>query len=783
MSTLRHETESSIERHPWRPSAWFRMRTKLGPAFPTTGTYQIDLTVGVTVEPPTPTVDFEFPTSRVKTLAVEHLRPDLSGNLLCFDEVSVTEGDIAPLFAEVVVSDDLFVPLGRTRNGGRTYAGRANAGQEEQGLFQLDSAPPRDKDGYRKSFTEEKDRTGTMRRVMTIWDLILPLLEPPLSLDFPEFFGLPSELYAFQHDGVRFLADRESALLGDDMGIGKTVQTIVAMRILLQKGAIGSILIVVPLTILKNWDRELVEWAPCVNGVTVVRGPKAQREIQWEKPAHVWVSTYGTVRSDIDHILKHRQFDLVVLDEIQAIKNHGAQQSQAVKRLPRIRAWGLSGTPIENRLEDLCSIFDFLKPGLFPRETPTPESARRLIKPYFLRRRKQDVRDDFDLPEKKAFEHWVGLEDKQRAAYDRAEREGRVWLEELGDEITVTHVLHLLQRLKMLCNRDPESGQSAKLDLLNDMLEDAVAEDSKALVFSQYVSEGVTLIEDKFARYEPAVLTGKVSQHQRDRDIERFQADDACKLLVATQKTGGVGLNLVAGNYVFHFDHWWNPATARQAEDRVHRIGQTKDVFVYHFWTEGTVEERIYGILERKQRLFSEVIDDLSNVQSTGLSEEELFELFDLKSPKHRKTGPKPAAGQHRTLGLLLALDPREFESTVQRVYQSLGFGTRLTPESRDGGVDVIASRVTPGGGTEKYAIQCKRYGEDNKVGRPEAQKLLGVLASDTSFTKGVLITTSQFSRECREFADNLGSLDLIDGAQLVRLMRQHNVQLPEDSQ
>jgi len=777
MNTSQHYNKSSIEAHRWQPSAWFRMRTKLAPAFSTTATYETDVTVPVSVEPPTPTVHFEFPRLRLTILAVEHLRPDLSGNLLCFDEVSIAERDIAPLFPEVDVSDDLFVPLRRTRDGGRTYAGRPWSGQEEQPLLQFDSTPARDKDGYRKSFTEQRDRTGTTRRVMTIWDLILPLLEPPLSLDFPEFFYLPSPLYPFQFDGVRFLAERKSALLGDDMGTGKTVQTIVAIRILLQKGAIGSTLIVVPLTVLKNWDRELLRWAPCVNGVTVVRGPKAQRDIQWEKPAHIWISTYGNIRSDIDHILKHRQFDLVVLDEIQAIKNRSAQQARAVKRLPRIYAWGLSGTPIQNTLEDLSSIFDFLKPGLFPREAPTPQVARGLIKPYFLRRRKEDVLDE--LPDKKAFDHWLGMEDKQRAAYDRAETKGRVWLEERGDEITVQHVLALLHRLKILCNHDPESGHSAKLDLLDDMLEDAVAEDSKVLVFSQYLNHGVDLITDRFAQYQPAILTGKVRANDRERAVERFQNDDACKLLVATQKTGGIGLNLVAGNYVFHFDHWWNPATARQAEDRVHRIGQTKDVFVYHLWTEGTIEERIHGILKRKQRLYSEVFDELSNVQSTGLSEEELFELFDLKSPRQRKTQAKATGGQDRTLAQLLALDPREFESTIKQLYQSLGFAARLTPESQDAGVDVIASRVTLGGGAEKYAIQCKRYAHNNKVGRPEAQKLLGVLAKDSSFTKGVLITTSEFSAECRQFASDRGDLELIDGARLIRWMRETDMCSP----
>jgi SNF2 family DNA or RNA helicase len=701
--------------------------------------------------------------------------PSVSDDLVDLGEVAAFDIDIRALLEGAKVSGDLFVPLGRARSDGRKYGRTGEVDGDGQSTLPFNAPTSRDKDGFRKSFTEITARSGATRRTMTIWDLILPLLEAPLSLDFPRFFDLPSPLYPYQVDGVHFLVRSEGALLGDDMGTGKTVQTIVALRVLFQSGRIASALIVVPLALLKSWDRELQRWAPTLSGVTVVRGPAPQREIQWEKAAHIWIATYGTVRSDIDHICKKHHFDVVVLDEIQAIKNPRVAQSQAAKQLPRRISWGLSGTPIENALDDLVSIYDFLKPGLLS-EGVSPQQAKAAIRDHFLRRRKQDVLQD--LPDKKAFDLWLALDEEQRAAYDAAEREGRVWLESLGGEITVQHVLALLQRLKMLCNRDPKSAKSAKLEVLEEKLEEATSEGSKCLAFSQYKAEGVDLIVKRFAQYKPARLTGDATGAQRDKAVQSFQTDDQCRLLVATPKAGGVGLNLVAANYVFHFDHWWNPATVQQATDRVHRIGQTKEVFVYHLWTEGTVEERIYALLERKQKLYDDVIDDLSNVESSGLSEDELFGLFGLKSPRQRQEAAANSGSGDGTLDRLLAMAPQDFEAAVALLYEELGFGTRVTPPSRDGGVDIVASRSTTGGGSEKYAIQCKRYDRQRNVGSPEVRELLGFLARDRSFTKGVLVTTSDFTPDCRKFVEGQGNLELINGSRLVRLIAQANMSL-----
>jgi len=289
---------------------------------------------------------------------------------------------------------------------------------------------------------------STTVKTLSIWDLILPLLQPPVLLEFPKFVHLPSPLYSYQVDGVRFLLDRESALLGDDMGTGKTVQSIVAMRILFQTGRIKSALIVCPLSVLRNWDRELEKWAPTLSP-TVVRGPVNVREACWRNLAHVWLTTYDTLRNDTTYLnsITRRaidagnglSFDLVVLDEVQKIKNPSTGIAQAVKQLrPKIR-WGLSGTPIENRIEDVGAIFAFVRPGVLQLEGLDPTATRIVIAPYFLRRRKVDVLPD--LPPKINNEIWLPLEGEQRRAYESAERDGIVYLKELGEHVTVQHVL------------------------------------------------------------------------------------------------------------------------------------------------------------------------------------------------------------------------------------------------------------------------------------------------------------------------------------------------------
>ena len=691
-------------------------------------------------------------------------RPQFTAYLetFCFDEC-----DVSPDYSTLVCrpSENLFRPLLRPGVDGRVYHT-----QPQGPLPGFDGKPsvPRTQGSGVASAARPRRAPAVPRP--DIWELIFPLLEPPLDFHFPQTLDLPHELYPYQPEGVNFLATHESALLGDEMGLGKTVQTVVAMRLLFQAGRIRSALIVCPKSVVPVWDEHLRDWAPCLS-VCLVRGDKDAREARWLRlnRYHVRVATYDVMRQDIDFIESSPEaihYDVVVLDECQKIKNPETGYSRATKRLRCSWRWGLSGTPIENELGDLISIFEFVKPRLFPPlRSPqagyvTPRIASQTIEPYFLRRRKDDVLGD--LPPMTLQEIWIPLEGSQRAAYERAEEEGVVHIRELGEDATVTHVLALLTRLKQICNVDPESQESAKLEWLEENLEQMILHGDKAVIFSQYREEsGVKFLSGKLQAHRPLEFTGETSDSERRERLRAFAEDPERPLLLLTLRTGGLGINLTAANYAVLFDHWWNPATGHQAGARIHRPGQTKPVWVYQLWVAETVEDRIYDILARKQKVFDEVIDSLSADGTKFLSEEELFGLFGLTPPRK-----KPAeAAPHDWSGM----SPIQFEEKVAEVWQRMGYGARLTPLSRDQGIDIIATRQTPGG-LEKIAIQCKHQAQ---VGVEVARALLGAVEADRSFTKGVVVTSGRFSEDCRRFADPIGRVELIDGVRLRRLLRE----------
>ena len=252
-----------------------------------------------------------------------------------------------------------------------------------------------------------------------------------------------------------------------------------------------------------------------------------------------------------------------------------------------------------------------------------------------LRRKKGDVLDD--LPPKQVTKVLLPLHARQKESYDRAEREGIVYLKALGAELRVQHVLELITRLKQICNADPETGQSSKLKDIRERLEQLVAQGHRALVFSQYASAtfGVAAAAGYLEAFNPLTLTGDVAPSKRTSIIDRFKTTDTHKALVLSLRVGGVGLNLQEASYVFHLDRWWNPAVEHQAEDRSHRFGQTAKVNVIKYACTGTIEERIDGILKRKQDLFDQLVDDVSLDLSARLSSEEMFGLFGLEPP-HR---------------------------------------------------------------------------------------------------------------------------------------------------
>ena len=444
----------------------------------------------------------------------------------------------------------------------------------------------------------------------------------------------PGDLMPFQLDGVETLVSMDRLLLSDDMGLGKTIQAIVALRVLKAKGDIGMTLVVAPAGVLDQWRREIERWAPDLSAI-IVRGSADDRVWQWRARKDVHLVSYDVLRMD-EGVLRdlgpvRRIWDVVVLDEAQRIKNRNPT-SAAAKSLPRVRSWALTGTPIENDEDELASIMEFVDHGVGDDEVRYRPGASllRRHRELQLRRRKADVLDD--LPPKLETKLRIPLEPQQRISYDKAEHDGVVYLRSLGREVTIHHVLELITRLKQICNADPRTGTSSKLDDIHDRLSKLTAQGHKALVFSQYTGEtsGVAAAAHHLREFDPLCLTGAIPAAERMNLIEKFKESERHKALIISLRAGGVGLNLQEASYVFHLDRWWNPAVERQAEDRSHRMGQTVKVNVIKYTCEDTIEERIDTILQQKQTLFDDLIDDVTLDLSTCLNREELMGLFGL---------------------------------------------------------------------------------------------------------------------------------------------------------
>ena len=367
----------------------------------------------------------------------------------------------------------------------------------------------------------------------------------------------------------------------------------------------------------------------------IIRGSADDRAWQWRAKTDVALVSYDVLRSDAAILTTFRAsegvWDVVVLDEAQRIKNRN-NTSEAAKSIPRVRSWALTGTPIENHEEELASIMEFVdhEEGT-PRKRYRPGATLLLRHSELqLRRKKSDVLDD--LPPKLETKLMIPLHRDQRESYDRAEREGIVYLKSLGTEIGVRHVLELITRLKQVCNIDPRTGESSKLDDIGDRLWTLTAQGHKALIFSQYTSDtsGVAAAARHLRAFNPLTLTGDIPPEERAALIDRFKTGKTHKALIISLRAGGLGLNLQEASYVFHLDRWWNPAVERQAEDRTHRLGQTVKVNVIKYTCEDTIEERIDRILERKQALFDRLVDDVSLDLSTRMGREELLGLFGL---------------------------------------------------------------------------------------------------------------------------------------------------------
>jgi SNF2 family DNA or RNA helicase len=475
------------------------------------------------------------------------------------------------------------------------------------------------------------------RDVIKLEDRLRYVLQPSLeSFLGTRALAFPFQPFPYQLEGIAFLYPRHAAVLADEMGLGKTMQAITAVRLLLHSQEVRRVLLICPKPLVTNWHREFSLWAPEIP-VAIIEGDQAKRRWQWQLPdVPVRIANYEAVQRDgeilqaIDPATgESSHFDLVILDESQRIKNRANITSQVVRTIARDRGWALTGTPVENSPEDLVGIFEFLSPGYLSSDMK-PRRMGRAVQDFVLRRTKELVLKD--LPPKLFRAADIELTSEQRESYQLAQDEGVLRLTEMGQSATIQHVFELVLRLKQICNFDPATGASAKLERLEADLEEVASSGRKAIIFSQWV-ETLQRLGKSLDRFGTLEYHGRIPTGKRDAVIEQFRNDRDKHVLLISYGAGGVGLNLQFAHYVFLFDRWWNPAIEDQAINRAHRIGVSGPVTVTRFLALDTIEERIDRVLQEKRDIFDAIFSDQETNHRLGLTQREIFGLFNLVSP------------------------------------------------------------------------------------------------------------------------------------------------------
>ena len=483
---------------------------------------------------------------------------------------------------------------------------------------------------------------------------------------------LHGTLRPYQQAGVQWLylltQLRLGACLADDMGLGKTIQVLSLLLVLKNEARENRkpCLLVAPASLLANWAAEIARFAPSLKTVVVHPSAEPAEKLKADDAANLAdvdlvITSYGFLARS--PWLGTTPWRLVVLDEAQAIKNPAAKTTKTVKQLRADTRIALTGTPIENRLSDLWSIFDFINPGLLGSSTQfssfvkhladRPHNPfgplRDLVRPYILRRLKTDKSIIADLPDKTEVKTFCFLSRKQAALYQQAVGDLARQLEDVDGMQRRGIVLAFLMRLKQICNHPSQwlgdgawaEEDSGKFARLRDLAEVVAARQEKALIFTQFKETTAPLaafLGSVFGR-PGLVLHGETEVKKRKDLVRQFQEDENVPFFVLSLKAGGAGLNLTAASHVIHFDRWWNPAVENQATDRAFRIGQTKNVLVHKFICRGTVEDKIDNMIESKQQLAGDFLSGGTDMLLTEMKDEDLLKLVALDLGAAMKEG------------------------------------------------------------------------------------------------------------------------------------------------
>ncbi|HPT31862.1 MAG TPA: DEAD/DEAH box helicase [Prolixibacteraceae bacterium] len=458
----------------------------------------------------------------------------------------------------------------------------------------------------------------------------------------------------YQQKGLNWLYTMRKlglgACLADDMGLGKTVQ-VIALLNSLRSSREEKVLLVIPASLIGNWTTEIDRFAPGLTYQLIHPQDKNSPAEPGEIQAGICITTYGMVART--GWLQEVLWDIVILDEAQAIKNPGTKQTKSVKQLKAHCRIALTGTPVENRLADLWSIFDFLNQGLLGNAREFSGFAKKLkdqpddygrlkqvTAPFILRRLKSDKSIIADLPEKIEMKSYASLGKKQAALYMSLIKDLQRKLETSEGIERKGLVLASLMKFKQICNHPDQylgqdaylANESGKYDRLREICETIYAKRERVIVFTQFreITDHLADFLQTVFHHEGLVLHGQTPVAKRKDIVAKFQGPEYVPFMILSIKAGGVGLNLTAANHVIHFDRWWNPAVENQATDRAFRIGQKKNVLVHKLITRGTIEEKIDLMIEDKIKMTQEIIPDLNEAWITELDNQQLLDLFRL---------------------------------------------------------------------------------------------------------------------------------------------------------
>jgi non-specific serine/threonine protein kinase len=471
-------------------------------------------------------------------------------------------------------------------------------------------------------------------------------IEPPYNL---KMILRPYQVAGYQW--LNYLREiKWGGILADDMGLGKTVQALSFLEYYLSTYQKLKALVVCPTTLIYNWENEIKKFTPKLS-YRIHHGPARTRTREELMDHNITITTYGTLRSDIK-LLMSVEFDYVVLDESQAIKNPASKVTKAACLLNARHRLCMSGTPLQNNTFDVFAQMNFLNPGMlgtmefFRQEFAIPidkfgeadrkDHLRKILYPFILRRTKEQVAKD--LPEKQEMILWCEMEDEQRRIYEAYRNDFRDkilgTIQEQGIQRSQLTILQGLMKLRQICDSPAILNEEEKFENHSIKLEELAREivenigDHKALVFSQFLGMLALIrakLEELGVKYE--YFDGSTSAPDREKAIQSFQNNDEVRVFLISLKAGGVGLNLTAADYVYIVDPWWNPAVEQQAIDRTHRIGQTKNIFAYRMICKDTIEDKILQLQEKKRVLAKELIaDDSGFVKS--LTKEDVEYLF-----------------------------------------------------------------------------------------------------------------------------------------------------------